>query len=800
MSDQAKEFVQRIFDENYTKFEKKLSTVLFKNRRYKIIEKKKTRNLLWHLFRNYMEGTRQRKSDFNPELTKNNVIVSYKRNDDGIYSSEIIECGERWFDQVKELTDEFSNLIQDDISKVSEEHENKQKGITQSQRDLVNKSIKYFSNLKDSSLNAAEQAYISKFKDEYTLFEEQNKDIKKGDKKNYEALSNETIHSISRYYNNVDKNEKVKSFGAKKKHIKNLLDNIEMMDYERTMDPTKSVSAVAIEERLLKIPKHNGVSLPDNVVIEILESWHKAHFKPFDLLKIFIHKDERTKKDNPEDDHTHTIISGLNRETKRYDLPDFTYQLMKKMADKQGFIIDCDKKWNKASKENQLLAGEAYQREFYEFSNQILEKHNISFRFGILAKNEANKLERDKIKADVDTPNKAKSARYGNYENLLREEFEKKFIELESDIEERFKEKLVQEKDNYNAKLKEEKEKINEQYTNHNKELINQNDTLTNENNALVGLNNTLIQENNTVKEDAIKYKGLSEKYERAFKDNKGMYEKLEENYNTKKDAYKTLQNQFKDTSSQLLTLEVDKKRLEKEKNEAVGQVTKLNQTISKLHHVINGLIDLVYDRSTDIAYVTSKEARDFISSYTEHFKSSLRRVFDDLGATQFLPKLDRLKLEEDKAEAERVKAENKAKEEEKRKHENALAQQEELKRKKEVKRAKKIVERLNMVFGAKAGSTIRLPDNTLVEIASKTNSTHVVFDYSKHTEAIIAYDEGENSLEDLLLLTSNDCDEESILKREESMKQSLKSKNKKSISQKLGLRLIPEWLKNKIK
>ncbi len=40
MSDQAKEFVQKIFDENYTKFEK-LSTVLFKNRRYKIIEKKK---------------------------------------------------------------------------------------------------------------------------------------------------------------------------------------------------------------------------------------------------------------------------------------------------------------------------------------------------------------------------------------------------------------------------------------------------------------------------------------------------------------------------------------------------------------------------------------------------------------------------------------------------------------------------------------------------------------------------------------------------------------------------------------
>lgn len=797
MSDQAKEFVQKIFDENYTKFEK-LSTVLFKNRRYKIIEKKKTRNLLWHLFRNYMEGTRQRKSDFNPELTKNNVIVSYKRNDDGIYSSEIIECGERWFDQVRELTDEFNKLIQDDISKVSEEHENKQKGITQSQRDLVNKSIKYFANLKDSSLNTAEQAYISKFKDEYVLFEEQNKDVKKGDKKSYEALSNETIQSISRYYNNVDKNEKVKSFGAKKKHIKNLLDNIEMMDYERTMDPTKSVSAVAIEERLLKIPKHNGVSLPDNVVIEILESWHKAHFKPFDLLKIFIHKDERTKKDNPEDDHAHTIISGLNRETKRYDLPDFTYQLMKRMAKNQGIIIDCDKKWNKASKENQLLAGEAYQREFYELSNQILEKHNISFRFGILAKNEANKLERDKIKADVDTPNKAKSARYGNYENLLREEFEKKFIELESDIEERFKEKLVQEKDNYNAKLKEEKEKINEQYTNYNKELINQNDTLTNENNVLVGLNNTLTQENNTVKADAIKYKGLSEKYERAFKDNKGMYEKLEENYNTKKEAYKTLQNQLKNTSSQLLTLEGDKKRLEKEKNDAIGQVTKLNQTISKLHHVINGLIDLVYDRSTDIAYVTSKEARDFISSYTEHFKSSLRRVFDDLGATQFLPKLDRLQLEEDKAQEERVKAENKAKEEEQRKHENALAQQEEQKRKKELKRAKKIVERLNMVFGAKAGSTIRLPDNTLVEIASKTNSTQVLFDYSKHTEAIIAYDEGENSLEDLLVLTSNDCDEESILKREEQMKKSLKSKNKKSIYQKLGLRLKPDLFKFK--
>lgn len=827
MSDKAKEIVQKVFDKNYTKIEKKLSTVLFKNRRYKIIEKKKTRNLLWHLFRNYMEGTRQRKSDFNPELTQNNVIISYKRNDDGSYMSEKIECGERWFDQVQELTDEFNHLIQDDITRVSEEHENKQSGISQGERDLVNKSIKYFSNLKDSTLTAPEMAYITKFKEEHTKFEEDNKDLKNGAKKSYEAISDETLTSLDRYYRNVDKNEKVKSFGAKKKHIKNLLDNVEKMEAERAMDPTKSVSAVAIEERLLKIPKHNGLSLPDEVVIDILESWHKEHFKPFDMLKIFIHKDERTKKDNAEDDHTHTIISGLNKENQCYDLPDFTYQLMKRMATKQGFSIDCDKKWNKASKENQLLAGEAYQREFYDFANQILEKHNVSFRFGMLAKNDANKLERDKIKADVDTPNKAKSARYGNYENLLREEFEKKFTQLENHydksvkekteklkatLETKFKEKLDQETTQYQTKLKSEKEKIEAEYADSNQALmdenlelsgsnialIEENNSLSNTNEVLVNKNETLVKESKEAKAEAIKFKSLSNRYEKAFNENKGKYEKLKEDYQTTKKSKSKVENQLSIAERDLIATKGDKRRLEKEKKEAEKSVVKLNQTISKLHHVVNGLIDLVYDRSKDIVYIVNDEAREFIHSYTDHFKSSLRRVFNDLGATQFLPKLDKLKLEEELADEERLKAEQKAKEEAELERQEDLAFEQELKQQKKVDKARKVVEKLNIVFGAKAGSTVRLPDNSLVKIASNTESTYVEFDYSKHTEAILAYEEGEHTLEELLILTTNNCNEDSVLKREESMKQSLESKNKKGLSQRLGLRLQPDWFKRK--
>lgn len=473
------QIIEQIFEDSYQKLNKQLSTVLFKNRRYKILEKKKIRNLLFHLFRNFQDETRQRKKDFDETLTKNNVIVSYTR-EDNTYKAKTISCGDDWFDEVQSLTEQFNDLIQDNIDLVSKEYEEASQGLSKQDRDNTAKSLKYLKNVKDKQLNAVETEIVSRFRENYKQFEKDNKDTANGQLKDYGAFDISILKELNEYYGNVE--DKIKSFGAKKKHIAVLLKNLEKMNESKEMDVTKSLSSVAIEERLFKIPKHNHKSLDDKIVREILEKWHLKHFQDFDMLKTFIHKDERTKKDNPEDDHIHMIISGFNRKTRRYDLPDYTYQLMKEMAKKRGFPLNCDKKWNKASQEEQLLAGEAYQLEFYDFANSILEKNEIDFRFGILAKNEENQFVREQIKADVDAPNKSKSERWGNYENLLRDEFKAKFEALDAaykevakenkeKIEEEYKKKTNSEIQLYKTKVESEKKQINKEFNKRNRKI-----------------------------------------------------------------------------------------------------------------------------------------------------------------------------------------------------------------------------------------------------------------------------------------------------------------------------------------
>ncbi|MGN2917640.1 coiled-coil domain-containing protein [Aliivibrio fischeri] len=695
------QIIEKIFEESYIKLNKQLSTVLFKNRRYKILERKRIRNLLHHLFRNFKEETRQRKKDFDETLTKNNLIISYTR-EDNTYKAKTISCGDNWFDEVQSLTDQFNALIQDNIDLVSKEYEESSQGLSKQDRDNTAKSLKYLNNVKDNQLNAVETEIISRFRDNYKQFEEDNKETAYGQIKDYKAFDLSIINELNDYYENVE--DKIKSFGAKKKHIAVLLKNLEKMNESKEMDVTKSLSSVAIEERLFKIPKHNHKSLDDKIVREILEQWHLMHFKDFDILKTFIHKDERTKKDNPEDDHIHMIISGFNRKTRRYDLPDYTYQLMKEIAKKRGFPLNCDKKWNKASQENQLLAGEAYQLEFYDFANSILEKNKIDFRFGILAKNEENKFIRDKIKADVDAPNKSKSERWGNYENLLRDEFKAKFEALDAA---------------YKEVAKENKEKIAEEYKNKTNSEI-----------------------------ELYKIKVDSEK--------------------------KQINKEFNERNRKIKAcLDLKEKELDKKDEE----IKKLEGTINKLNAVIKGIIQRVFEDISIFDTPLNNDGIAYMKEKGEFIISHLRRVFTDHNATEFLTDID-------KEELKRQELENKHKEKEAKAQQRAL---EELESNKEFNRkienekrihiAKKCLNDLNIIFESKAGSTVKLSDNSKVKIPKGISKTRLDINLSENIDDVYDYINGKISLGSLILFATNDINHDAAIIREE---EAMKSRNEK--------------------
>jgi hypothetical protein len=190
-------------------------TLLNKNNRIRIKENNRLKNLINHLIRNYKPGTKQYKSDFLPEFTKNNLVI------DSDFNFEAV--GEDWQDS----TQSNALLILDDINNElnladSEELKRRDKSgqtLDRKEKDKILKSISYLSKLESSS---NEKEFIQPVIDVMKTVRSQE-----ASNKDYSIIDKVEIESALNFYKNIDKNNKVKSLSAKKKHLKNIIDNID---------------------------------------------------------------------------------------------------------------------------------------------------------------------------------------------------------------------------------------------------------------------------------------------------------------------------------------------------------------------------------------------------------------------------------------------------------------------------------------------------------------------------------------------------------------------------------------------
>ena len=435
------------------------STVLQKTSRIRICDKTKLGNLVNHILRNYKPETKQMKEDFNPDDTKNNLVIGA--------DFKIIEKGPDWFNQVQQEAKFFKQDLEQsliDADNLAEQNIS----LSRQQKDLTLKSITYFSKLKNYDEQAESKILpiISKCIDVKNQ-EKNNKD--------YSVIDQDSLKTALDFYDKPPENIKIKGLNAKKKHLTQLLETVDKMQIHNDRRATASTRSIGFEDVLFKIPKHNDKSLTDVDMIGIMKDWNDEYFKDFSILGGAFHKDERTKKGNAVDDHLHLIRSGFNKNTKRFDLPDFTHQLGLKLAIEQGIPFEPDnKKYNETTENLRTIASEALQTEFYSFANKKLEKLGYDFRF---EKKEITPEEKELRVFLKEQSNLPKSQRVQNMHSY----FEEKAKEQQKLKNDKIKEtnnislirnKKVKEANNANSKKKEINEILNT--ANHKLETINQ--------------------------------------------------------------------------------------------------------------------------------------------------------------------------------------------------------------------------------------------------------------------------------------------------------------------------------------
>jgi len=341
------------------------STLLMKNNRIRICNKNQLSNLVNHILRNYKPETRQSKEDFHPDETKHNVLIGE--------NFKLKHKGADWFSEVEQISKQFKDNLEQTL--IDADSEPVIISLSRSEKDKTIKSINYFSKLKnyDEDLESSILPIIKTCED-----------FKKQDSKNkdYSIFDKEKLSEAISFYENIPKEIKIKSLNAKKKNLTQILENVEAMKVVNEKKATSSNRSIGFEETLIKIPKHNEKAIKDIDMINIYKGWHDKHFKNFKVIGGAFHKDERTKKGNEVDDHLHIIKSGFNQNTKKFDLPDYTFKKGLEMAKAQGIEFEYDgANYNKAGDVLRLISGEALQTEFYKFANKKLEQYKYNFRF-----------------------------------------------------------------------------------------------------------------------------------------------------------------------------------------------------------------------------------------------------------------------------------------------------------------------------------------------------------------------------------------------------------------------------------
>ncbi|ATI46683.1 hypothetical protein CO725_13685 [Vibrio parahaemolyticus] len=402
-----------------------MATLLYKNNRVRVKEKKRLMNLIKHLLRHYNDNTMKYKNDFHHDKTQHNIVVDENLNRE--------KQGENWHSETEKRADDIHEIINSILDKAeSNQGIIKADELSIAEKKAIRKSIKYFANLSEDKLNPKEQVALSGFISECKAIQNQSKK-----EKDY-TISKDAIATAQAFFNELDRETKVVSLKAKKNNLKKISDNIEKMNNRHVaQNNAAKANSILIQEQLFKIPKHNEKGLKPSIILEIMHDWHNKHFSDYDVVGGFLHRDERTKKGNTVDDHYHFVQSGYSNKTKSFDITEHSFKLGLKLAkerninaDRAGIEIDIDQaletKYNKTTERYRVFAGEVLQQAFYEHANEILKKHNVDYSFERKElTREEKELRRIIAKDDHKPKSKKKYSMAGFYEeekaNFLQE-------------------------------------------------------------------------------------------------------------------------------------------------------------------------------------------------------------------------------------------------------------------------------------------------------------------------------------------------------------------------------------------
>ncbi|MCG6285903.1 hypothetical protein [Vibrio vulnificus] len=402
-----------------------MSTLLFKNNRIRAKHTTRLKNLIRHLIRNYKPETRQAKEDFNLNEIHNNFIIDA--------DFKLSKFGPNWLDgDVAEEKHLINSLIENVVSKSNEHIQTeleKADTLTVKEKKAVRKSIDYYARINPESMSDKERNALQPLIEECKTIKEQDKS-----NKNY-YISEQAIVRAKLFFDELTPDTKVKSLNAKKNNIMKIKDGISGMQLNTNNIKNTELkpNSIIVEERLFKIPKHNKKGLTPEIMTEIMQSFHEEYFSDYDVLRGYIHLDERTSKGNEVDDHVHFIVSGYNNETKKFDITERSHNLGLKIAqkthlkkDRSGVKIDVEealrKPYNKATDEERTLSGEMIQEAFYRKANKILRKHNIDIKF---EKKELTDEEKELRAFLASQSNLPKAERVGNMVNYMAEKSKK---------------------------------------------------------------------------------------------------------------------------------------------------------------------------------------------------------------------------------------------------------------------------------------------------------------------------------------------------------------------------------------
>lgn len=537
-----------------------MATLLYKNNRLRVKEKKRLMNLIKHLLRYYNDNTMKYKNDFHHDKTQHNIVVDENLNPE--------KQGENWHAE----TERRANGIHQIISSILEKAEANQESIKANELSIedkkaIRKSIKYFANLSEEKLNAKEQIALSDLISECRIIQNQSKK-----EKDY-TISKEVIVKAQSFFKELDRETKVVSLKAKKNNLKKISDNIEKMNNRHVaQNNAAKANSILIQEQLFKIPKHNEKGLKATIILEIMHDWHNKHFSDYDVVGGFLHRDERTSKSNTVDDHYHFVQSGYSNKTKSFDITEHSFKLGLKIAkernittDRAGIEIDIDKafetKYNKTAERYRIFSGEVLQQAFYEHANEILKKHNVDYTF---ERKELTREEKELRKIIAKDDNKPKSTKKYSMQGFYEEEKEK-FLQEIQDLK-----STIETLNNDNRQLLIDKRDMNNEYAN---TIDNLNDIYD---------DSLKLEETKEVVEDFVdsikKYNAfdfLKQSYE-AMKKASKRFESIEMFFNKLEQAAKKLMNLFEIDTSILHRNEMIKKDEVKYENDQDDEIANL--------------------------------------------------------------------------------------------------------------------------------------------------------------------------------------------------------------------------------